>query len=185
MKALLPVLLPSPATPIRRYIDTLFLFAIALLLGAMHRRRLVLRLRVDGVQNQGCGARVEELMLRASRDDHQVAGVHLLLLAADLGEARTRGEGEDLVDGMGLGIKSVHVHCAWDGMRTSSPMSPPSGMVMMTSCEYSPVQSTRRKSDEVDGRLVVMRGKCCISCFGGSLDGVLRGAMDPDESRIV
>ena len=52
-------------------------------------------------------------------------------------------------------------------------MSPPTGTVISTSCEYNPVQSTRRKSPDFEGRDVVISGKYCISCLGGSEDGVL------------
>jgi len=55
---------------------------------------------------------------------------------------------------------------------TSSPMSPPTGTVMRTSCEYRPVHKTRRNSADSDGSEVVMFGKKAISCFGGSIDGV-------------
>ncbi len=43
---------------------------------------------------------------------------------------------------------------------------------MSTSCEYNPVQSTRRNSADFEGRDVVMFGKYFISCVGGSTEGV-------------
>jgi hypothetical protein len=56
-------------------------------------------------------------------------------------------------------------------------MSPPTGIVIRTSWEYSPVQRTRRNSADVEGRAVVMSGKYCISCLGGSMLGVGKGAI--------
>ena len=38
--------------------------------------------------------------------------------------------------------------------------------------QNSPVHSTLRKSDDLEGRAVSMSGKYCISCLGLSLDGV-------------
>lgn len=43
---------------------------------------------------------------------------------------------------------------------------------MRTSCEYKPVQRTRRNSPFFEGYDVVICGKYAISCFGGSFDGV-------------
>lgn len=43
---------------------------------------------------------------------------------------------------------------------------------MRTSCEYRPVQRTRRNSPFLEGYDVVICGKYTISCFGGSFDGV-------------
>ena len=56
--------------------------------------------------------------------------------------------------------------------RTSSPMSPPTGTVMSTTCEYNPVQSTLRNSPDLEGRAEVMSGKYAISCLGGP-EGIL------------
>ena len=55
----------------------------------------------------------------------------------------------------------------WKKVRTSSPISPPTGIVMRTTCEYNPVHSTRRNSADSDGKAFVMLGKYCISCLGG------------------
>ena len=43
---------------------------------------------------------------------------------------------------------------------------------MSTTCEYSPVQSTRRNSPDLEGRAEDMLGKYAISCFGGPGDMV-------------
>lgn len=43
--------------------------------------------------------------------------------------------------------------------QTSSPISPSTGTVISTTCEYSPVQSTLRNSPDFDGRAEVMPGK--------------------------
>lgn len=56
--------------------------------------------------------------------------------------------------------------------RTSSPISPSTGTVMSTTCEYSPVHSTLRKSPDFDGRAEVISGKYAISCLGGP-EGIL------------
>ena len=59
-----------------------------------------------------------------------------------------------------------------DSERTSSPISPPTGTVMRTTCEYNPVQSTLRNSPDLEGRAEVMSGKYAISCLGGP-EGIL------------
>ena len=51
-------------------------------------------------------------------------------------------------------------------------MSPSTGTVISTTCEYSPVQRTRRNSADSAGSDAVMPGKYCISCLGGSLLGI-------------
>jgi hypothetical protein len=57
-------------------------------------------------------------------------------------------------------------------------MSPPTGTVISTSWEYNPVQSTRRKSPDSEGRDVVIFGKKTISCLGGSEEGVWNDIFD-------
>ena len=42
---------------------------------------------------------------------------------------------------------------------TSSPISPPTGTVMSTTCEYKPVHKTLRNSADLEGRAEVMSGK--------------------------
>lgn len=43
--------------------------------------------------------------------------------------------------------------------QTSSPMSPPTGIVMRTTCEYRPVHRTLRKTAELEGKAPVILGK--------------------------
>jgi len=45
-------------------------------------------------------------------------------------------------------------------------------MVIRTTWEYSPVQSTRRNSADSEGKAFIMLGKYCISCLGGPV-GIL------------
>lgn len=45
-------------------------------------------------------------------------------------------------------------------------------MVIRTTWEYSPVQSTRRNSADSEGKAFIMFGKYCISCLGGPV-GIL------------
>jgi hypothetical protein len=58
-------------------------------------------------------------------------------------------------------------------IHTSSPISPSTGTVIRTNWLYSPVHSTRRNSPDSLGSEVVMSGKYAISCFGGSIEGVV------------
>jgi hypothetical protein len=44
---------------------------------------------------------------------------------------------------------------------------------MRTNWLYSPVHNTRRNSPDSLGNDVVISGKYAISCFGGSVDGVV------------
>ena len=50
---------------------------------------------------------------------------------------------------------------------TSSPTSPPGGMVITKTCEYCPVQSTLRKSELVEGNEEFILGKWTIFFAGG------------------
>jgi hypothetical protein len=52
---------------------------------------------------------------------------------------------------------------------TSSPMSPPTGIVMSTSCELSPVHMTVLNSACSEGSALVIRGKCAIFFCGGDV----------------
>jgi len=52
-------------------------------------------------------------------------------------------------------------------------MSPPTGTVIKTSCEYNPVHKTLRNSPDSEGSEVVISGKYAISCLGGSSEGLL------------
>ena len=51
---------------------------------------------------------------------------------------------------------------------TSSPISPPTGTVMTTSCELSPVQSTVLKSGYCDGNALI-DSRCFILWAGGDI----------------
>lgn len=46
-----------------------------------------------GVAYEWCWTRIDELMLRACRDDHQVSGFHVLVFAGYGGFAGAGGEG--------------------------------------------------------------------------------------------
>jgi len=92
----------APLTPLGRYIDTLLLLAVALRLVLVHRGGLVLRRRIDGVQDQGRGPCVDELVLRACRHNNEIAGFHILILAVDGRLALAGRESQDLVDGVFL-----------------------------------------------------------------------------------
>jgi len=96
------VLRLTPPRPLRRHVDPVFLLLIALLLRLMHRRRLVLCGAVHRVQDQRSWASVDKLMLGPSRNDDEIASLHVLVLAGDGGAAGAGGEGENLVDGMFL-----------------------------------------------------------------------------------
>lgn len=110
-------------------------------------------------------------MLRTRRHDHQVSSLDILVFTSDCSFAHTRRERQSLVHGVDLrekktGIQSVSFLSEKppdieesQNERTSSPISPPTGTVMSTTCEYKPVQSTRRNSPDLEGRAEDMLGK--------------------------
>jgi hypothetical protein len=70
-------------------------------------------------------------------------------------------------------------------------------MVIRTTWEYSPVQSTRRNSADSEGKAFIMLGKYCISCLGGpvgilgsfpsntaDLESVLLAGMDVKDAYL-
>src|SRR3712207_3309202 len=63
----------------RRLVLAGLLGRVGLLLGAVHRAVGVLRRAVDGVEDQGVRAGVDEVVLRAGGDDDEVALRHLSL----------------------------------------------------------------------------------------------------------
>lgn len=104
-------------------------------------------------------------MLRPSRDNNHVARFDFLLLSSYLREAYARGECEDLINRVDLHVtRKQKSKGLMDAQLTSSPISPPTGTVIRTTCEYNPVQSTRRNSPDSDGSEAVIPGKYCISC---------------------
>ena len=126
---------------------------------------------------QWCRSSIDELMLSASRHDHQVSSLDILIFARNGGFAHARSERQGLVDRMNLEEKkstqsSVQYKIEESQKRTSSPISPPTGTVMSTTCEYNPVQSTLRNSPDLEGSAEVMSGKSAISCLGGP-EGIL------------
>src|SRR3954464_10847361 len=88
---------PLPASFGRRLVLAGLLGLVGLLLGGVHRPVGVLRRAVDGVEDQRGLAGVLEVVLRARRDDDQVALRDLLRRAGDDGLTRAAHEGEDLV----------------------------------------------------------------------------------------
>jgi hypothetical protein len=68
----------------------------------MDGRGFVLSRTVHGVQDQGCRAGIDELMLGSCRHDDEIAGLDVLVFSCDGGFAGAGGEGKDLVDGMFL-----------------------------------------------------------------------------------
>ena len=117
---------------------------------------------------QWCWARIDELMLGASWHYHEVSSFDILIFTRNGGFAGSSGEGQDLVDEVSLGETAVspgtvvlrRLKPALKRQeRTSSPTSPPTGTVMSTTCEYKPVQTTLRKSLDVDGRDEFISGK--------------------------
>ena len=125
---------------------------------------------------QWCRSSVDELMLSASRYDHKVSSFDILIFTGNGGFAYSRSEGQGLVNGVNLeemdGSQSLVKVGLRNPERTSSPISPPTGTVMSTTCEYNPVQSTLRNSPDLEGRAEVMSGKYAISCLGGP-EGIL------------
>ena len=58
---------------------------------------------------QWCRSSIDELMLCASRHDHQVSSFNILVFAGDGGFANARGEGQGLVDGVDLKEMAVRL----------------------------------------------------------------------------
>lgn len=78
--------LASPA-PFWRHINAIFLFLIALLFSLMYSCWLVLSRTVHRVEDQRRRARVQELVLRASRHNDHISSLNILLLSGDLSES--------------------------------------------------------------------------------------------------
>ena len=149
----------------------------------MFGRKIFWVLKIEQeLTDQRCWARVDELMLRSRWHDDKVAGFDILVFPVYSCFGGAGGEGEGLVDGVHLrdhadvrkaSIETSHCSQHWrPRLPTSSPMSPPTGTVISTSCEYSPVQRTLLNSPDSEGRAAVMFGKYPISCFGGPV-GIL------------
>src|SRR5438477_12920305 len=73
----------APPGPLRRHINTVLLLLVALLFRLVHRRRLMFGRAVHGVQNEWCWPGVDKLMLRASWDNDEVAGLDILVFERD------------------------------------------------------------------------------------------------------
>lgn len=101
-QAQLLILSLAPLAPFGRDIDPFILFTITLGLVLVDRCRLVLRRGVDGVQDQGRGAGVDELMLGSRGDDDQISSFDVLVHPIDGRFPSTRRESQDLVDGVFL-----------------------------------------------------------------------------------
>lgn len=87
-----------PPRPFRRHIDTIILFLLALLLGLVDRRGLMLSWRVHRIQNEWCRACVDELMLSPSGNNDQVSSFDFLVDSGNGGFAFAGGEGQYLVN---------------------------------------------------------------------------------------
>jgi hypothetical protein len=147
-------------TPIRRHINAILFLLVSLLLCLVHCCCLVFSRRIDSIQDQRIGTSVDELVLRSCGYYDQVSCFDILVLSRNCCFSSARSEGQNLINGVFLKIgqsKGLETPSA-DGI-TSSPMSPPTGTVISTNWEYKPVQSTRRKSPDSEGRDVVMLGK--------------------------
>ena len=103
-KPLILVVLLALTTPLRSDVDAVFFLLVTLLFGLVDRGRLVLRWRVDGIEDQRCRTSIDELMLGACRDDNEISSLDVLVFPRNGGFAGTGGEGQDLVNGMDLGV---------------------------------------------------------------------------------
>jgi hypothetical protein len=127
---LLILRLASPR-PIGSDIDTVLFLLITLLLCPVHRCRLVLCRRIDGIQDKWCWASIDELMLGPCGNNNQISGFDILVFTGNGGASSSGCECQNLVDGVFLLCQRLVKHCP--AKRTSSPMSPPTGIVMRTS----------------------------------------------------
>ena len=88
--------------PVRRNINPILLFLIALFFRLVDCGRLVLRRAVYSVQDQWIRTCVDKLMLRPRRNNDKVSCFYILVLACDGGLACAGCEGQDLIDGVFL-----------------------------------------------------------------------------------
>lgn len=159
-QAQLLILRLTPLAPVRCDINSVVLLLVALLLGLMYSCGGVLRRTVHGIQNQGGGTSVDKVVLRARGHDDKVPGLDILLFAGNDRAPLARGKCQNLVNVMDLEIwVSVGSQATRMDYQTSSPISPSTGTVINTSCEYRPVNRTRRNSDDSDGSDVVILAK--------------------------
>ena len=82
-----------------------------------------------------CLRGVHELMLRPCRHDHQIPGLDILVLARNSGFTSPGSESQCLVDRVDLCCGQYVDHRSPYMPHTSSPISPPTGIVISTTCE--------------------------------------------------
>ena len=124
-----------------RLVLALFLQPVGLFLGLVHRAVGVLRRAVDRVEDQGERPGVDEVVLVAGRDDDQVAWATFF----------------SAPETVAFPVPLTKVRIWSVSGCVSSPISPPGGMVMMTSWVCSPVHSTRRKSGLVSASVAIVK----------------------------
>jgi hypothetical protein len=107
------------------------------------------------------------VVLSSLRHNNHITSLNLPFFSRDNGFANTRSEDKVLVDSVDLISITTHTEHA-DIQLTSSPISPPTGTVMTTNCELSPVQRTVLKSGYCDGKALIAC-KCFILCSGGDI----------------
>ena len=76
------VLCLTPPGPLRRHVNALVFFLVALFFRLVHGGRLVLSRAVYSVQNEWRGPGVDKLMLRTSWDDDKVTCLDILVFAS-------------------------------------------------------------------------------------------------------
>jgi hypothetical protein len=121
----------ASSRPIGSDINTVLFLLVALLLCLVHRCRLVLCRRINGIQDKWCWASIDELMLGPCGNNNQISGFDILVFTGNSGASSSGCECQNLVDGVFLLCQRLVDYCP--GKRTSSPMSPLTGRVMRTS----------------------------------------------------
>jgi len=95
------------------------------------------------------------VVLGSLGDNHHISSLDLLLLSSNDGLANARSEDEVLVDAVNLTLISGSYFPPNQNQLTSSPISPPTGTVITTNCELSPVQRTVLKSGYCEGKALI------------------------------
>lgn len=99
------VVLLTLLTPLRRLIDPLILLLVSDLLGLVHGRGQVFCRRIYSDQFERLVALGHELMLRAGRNNDDIARSDGLIFAGDGGQSLARSDDEDLVDCVDLYVR--------------------------------------------------------------------------------
>lgn len=146
-KTILLILALALLAPRGRFVPSSILFLVALFFGLVNRLRIVLGGAVyrHKLERLGLGG-VDELVLRASRNNDDIRSLDILVFSGYRSFSGPVSKDQHLVDRVHL----LRINTLWYGwfrswtMITSSPISPPIGISMVTNWLYRPVWMTFR-----------------------------------------